>query len=72
MPLDALVTRLRDPTFTARHRRELSLRSTSAHVNPVMLAVCSRDSLYVREWRRHARRCNACAQVFSYFDLDLE
>jgi hypothetical protein len=72
LPLDALVTRLRDPTFAADHRRKLSLRTTSAHVNPVMLAVCSVDSLYVREWRRHARRCPGCARVFSYFNLDLE
>jgi len=72
MPLDALVTRLRDPTFAARHRRVPSLRSTSAHVNPVMLAVCSRDSLYVREWRQHARHCPSCARVFAYFDLDKE
>ena len=71
LPLDTLVTRLRDPTFAARHRRELSLRTTSAHVNPVMLAVCSVDSLYVREWRRHARRCPACSSVFAYFNLEL-
>ncbi len=72
LPLDALVTRMRDPTFASRHRRELSLRATSAHVNPVMLAVCSHDALYVREWRRHARRCPACARVFSYFGLEVE
>jgi hypothetical protein len=72
MPLDALVTRLRDPTFAARHRREVSLRSTSAHVNPVMLAVCSVDSLYVREWRRHAQKCAACARLFAYFNLDVK
>jgi hypothetical protein len=72
IPLDALVTRLRDPTFAARHRREPSLRSTSAHVNPVMLAVCTVDSLYVREWRRHARSCPSCARVFEYFDLAID
>jgi hypothetical protein len=69
LPLDALVTRMRDPTFAARYRRELSLRSTSAHVNPVMLAVCTRDSLYVREWQRHARQCPSCARVFKYFGI---
>jgi hypothetical protein len=72
LPLDALVSRMRDPTFASRHRREVSLRQTSAHVNPVMLAVCSRDSLYVREWRQHARRCPSCANVFDYFGIDLE
>ena len=69
MALDALVTQLRDPTFAERHRRQLSLRFTSAHVNPVMLAVSSRDSLYVRSWRDHTRHCEACRGVFEYFGL---
>ncbi len=72
MPLDALVARVRDPVFASRHRREPSLRATSRHVNPVMLAVCTSESLYVREWRRHARRCAACARVFDYFGLAVE
>lgn len=72
LPLDALVTRMRDPTFVARHRRGVSLRDASAHVSPVMLAVCSRDSLYVRSWRGHARRCPSCARIFNYFGIALE
>ena len=71
MPLDALVSRIEDPAFASRHRRELTLRETSAHVNPVMLAVSSADSLYVRCWRDHARGCEACARLFSYFGLPL-
>ncbi len=67
--LDTLVTQMRDPTFSFRYRREFSLRDTSAHVNPVMLAVSSRDSLYVRSWRDHARRCEPCRGLFRYFDL---
>jgi hypothetical protein len=72
LPLDTLVSRMRDPTFVARHRRGVSLRETSAHVSPVMLAVCSRDSLYVRSWRAHARRCPSCARIFNYFRISLE
>jgi hypothetical protein len=72
LALDALVTRMRDPTFAGRYRRELSLRQTSAHVNPVMLAVCSQDSLYLREWRRHARRCAACARVFNHLGIAID
>ena len=30
LPLDTLVSRMRDPTFVARHRRRVSLRETSA------------------------------------------
>ena len=70
--LDALVSRIRDPAFASRHRRRLSLRETSAHVNPVMLAVSSRDSLYVRSWREHARRCTPCRGLFEYFGLAVE
>jgi len=71
LALDALVSRVRDPVFASRHRRQLSLRETSAHVNPVMLAVSSHDSLYVRSWREHAQRCDACAELFRYFNLDV-
>ena len=70
--LDALVSRIRDPAFASRHRRPLSLRSTSAHVSPVMLAVSSRDSLYVRSWRDHASRCEPCRGLFEYFGLALD
>jgi len=70
--LDALVSRIRDPAFAFRHRRQVTLRETSAHVNPVMLAVSSRDSLYVRSWREHARRCAPCRGLFEYFNLPLD
>jgi hypothetical protein len=72
LPLDALVRRVRDPVFRSRHRRQPSMRATSRHVNPVMLAACTADSLYLREWRKHARRCAACARVFAHFGLALE
>ena len=72
LALDALVSRVRDPAFVSRHRRRTSLRQTSAHVNPVMLAVSSRDSLYVRSWRDHASRCDACRGLFEYFGLPVE
>ena len=71
LPLDALFQRMLDPSFTASHRRRLSFRETSPHVNPVMLAVASNDSFYVGAWRDHARECGACAQLFEYFGLDL-
>ena len=71
LPLDALLQRMQDPSFAARHRRRLSFRETSPHANPVMLAVASDDSFYVRAWRDHAHQCPACAQLFEYFGLDL-
>ena len=71
IPLDTLVRRLGDRTFTSRYRRRLSLRQTSSHVNPVMLAASASDSLYVRAWRDHATSCPACAKLFAYFELEL-
>jgi hypothetical protein len=69
-PLDALLARLLDPTFIARFRRRLSFRETSRHASPLMLAVSGRDSMYVREWREHAKTCATCTSLFKYFDLE--
>ena len=71
LSLDSLLERMQDPSFVARHRRRLTFRETSPHVNPVMLAVATNDSFYVRSWRAHARECAPCAQLFEYFGLDL-
>ena len=69
MPLDHIVDLLQDPAFALNHRRRLSLRETSLHANPLMLAGASADSIYVREWRKHAQNCPACAKLFVYFGL---
>jgi len=69
MPLDHIVDLLRDPAFASSHRRRLSLRETSQHANPLMLAGAGKDSIYVREWREHAENCPACAKLFAYFGL---
>jgi hypothetical protein len=70
LPLDVLVERANDPAFASRHRRPLSFRETSRHVNPLMLASCRPGSLYVRSWRGHAEECATCARLFVYFGLD--
>lgn len=70
LSLDALLERMGDPSFVNRHRRRLTFRETSPHVNPVMLAVADDSSLYVREWRGHARRCAQCGRLFEYFHLE--
>ena len=68
--LDSLLRHLREPTFIARFRRRLSFRETSRHASPLMLATAERDSLYVREWRKHSQRCPSCGALFTYFGLD--
>jgi len=70
VPLDELMERANDPAFAARHRRPLSFRETSRHVNPLMLAACRPGSLYVRSWRGHAMECGPCARLFAYFRLE--
>jgi hypothetical protein len=36
-----------------------------------MLGMASARSSYVRRWRRHARNCASCSQIFRYFGLSL-
>jgi hypothetical protein len=61
---------VRELALISRFRRRLSFRETSSHASPLMLASAKPDSLYVREWRKHARTCPACAALFAYFGLD--
>ncbi len=67
--LDDVVARLGDPAFAGRFRRPPTMRGAGSHVNPLMLAVCTADSLYVTTWRAHARRCDACRELFVYFGV---
>jgi len=69
LALDALVRQLDDPDFCDHHSRELGLRETSSHVNPLMLASAASDSAYVQAWRNHAQKCPACRSLFEYFEL---
>jgi len=72
MALDQLLQQLVEPGFIVRHRRAPSMRETSGHVSPSMLAVAPPRSRYVRRWRRHARHCQRCSEVFRYMGLSLE
>jgi len=70
--LDEIVADMAEPGFITRHHRPPSVPETGAHVNADMLAVVAPRSRYVRRWRRHARHCLACANVFRYFGLPLD
>ena len=61
--------RMAEPDFTVRHRRVPEIPETGAHVSPEMLAMISPKSRYVRRWKRHARRCLPCANVFRYYGI---
>ncbi len=67
--LDKLVGWLFDSAFVARFRRHHTFRETSEHVDPLMLAVSSPNSLYVQAWRHHIKVCPACARLFAYFGI---
>ena len=69
--LDAIVERMVEPGFAANHPRAPSKRRTGAHVNPEMLALSSPKSRYVRQWRRHAKHCQDCRNVFRYLGIGL-
>lgn len=69
LSIDDVVVRLADPAFARRFRRPPTMRGAGAHVNPLMLATCPGDSLYVATWRAHAARCDACRELFVYFGV---
>jgi len=70
--LDEIVEKMGEPGFVIRHRREPSGRKSGAHVDPAVLALSPPRSRYVRRWRRHARHCLDCANVFRYHGLSLD
>lgn len=70
--IDDVMERLADPSFARRFRRPPTMRGAGPHVNPVMLAACARDSLYVATWRAHAARCDACRELFVYFGVRVD
>jgi hypothetical protein len=70
--LDKLVAHMAEPGFATRFRRVPSGAERPGHVSPTILAASSRRSKYVRRWRRHAKRCTDCANVFRYFGLPVD
>lgn len=72
LSIDDVVARLADPAFARRFRRPPTMRGAGPHVNPLMLAACDVDSLYVTTWRAHAARCDACRELFVYFGVRVD
>jgi hypothetical protein len=72
MALDRLVQRMVDAGFVVRYRRTPSMRERDGHVSPSILSVAPPRSRYVRRWRRHARHCPSCAEVFRYLGLSID
>ena len=70
--IDEIMGRMAEPDFTVRHRRVPEIPTTGAHVSPEMLAMISPKSRYARRWKRHARRCLPCANVFRYYGISLD
>jgi hypothetical protein len=69
--LDQLVSEMVQPGFVARHGRGLQAPHGGGHVDAAVLALSRAGSRYVRRWRRHARRCPGCRQVFRSLGLSL-
>lgn len=70
--LDRLMAKLREPGFLIRHQRLPFTGGSTGHVNLDELAMVPPRSRVVRKWRRHARRCPACAEAFRYLGLSLK
>lgn len=69
--LDEIVGRLSEPGFAGLHPRAQSRATGSAHVNPELLAVSPPRSRYVRRWRRHAKHCQYCRNIFRYLGIGI-
>jgi hypothetical protein len=69
--LDQLVTEMGEPGFVSRHGRGRAPSTGAGHVDATVLSLSPRQSRYVRRWRRHARRCLACRQIFRALGLSL-
>ena len=70
--LDQLVTHMAEPGFAIRFRRVPNEVERPGHVSPTILAASPRRSKYVKRWRRHAKRCPDCANVFRYLGLPVD
>lgn len=70
--LDEIIARAAETDFVTRHRRVPPVSTTRAHVNAEILAIVPPRSRYVRRWRKHARHCLECANVYRYFGLSLD
>ena len=70
--LDEIIARAAETDFVTRHRRVPPVSTTGAHVNAEILAMLPPRSRYVHRWRKHARHCLACANVYRYFGLSLD
>jgi hypothetical protein len=71
-PLDELIVLVVEPEFASLFRRAPSLQQATGHADPGTLALAPPRSRYVRQWRRHARRCPSCAEVFRYLGLAID
>jgi len=69
--LDRLVAQMASPGFVTRYCRVPTWCEQEGHVSPAILALESPRSKYVSRWRRHARRCPACAGIYRYLGLKL-
>jgi hypothetical protein len=67
--LDELINRMGQPGFRARYALTPPFRESNGHVSPTILAASPPRSRYVSRWRRHARTCATCNEIFRYFGL---
>jgi len=70
--LDELMTLVQQPSFAYLHRRLPLMSEVPGHASLRLLELAPSKSQYVRRWRRHARRCPGCAELFRYLGLSLK
>jgi len=68
--LDELLRLLREPGFILLFRRPPVEGERPGHVSLSILRQSPPKSRYVRHWRRHARRCPSCAEIFRFVGME--
>lgn len=70
--LDELMTLVQQPSFAYLYRRMPLMCEAPGHASLRLLELAPAKSTYIRRWRRHARRCPGCAELFRYLGISLK
>ena len=69
--LDELMYLVQQPSFAHIYRRLPLMCEAPGHASLRLLELAPPKSRYVRRWRRHARHCPSCAELFHFLGISL-
>jgi len=69
--LDELFFLVQQPSFARLYRRLPTHCEVPGHASLRLLELAPPKSRYVRRWKRHARHCPGCAELFRFLGIPL-